>query len=499
MSNNTIRFGGKTGWSADVLIAALLAVLVLATRIPFRTRFLFNWDSVNFAFGMQQFNVTQHAPHPPGYFYYVEFARVINSRLGDANASLVLEGILFSAAAVAALYFLGSAMFSRSTGVVASLLLTTSVTFWSLGEVALSYVTLAFFSCLVALLTYKVAFEGRNLLPVLALAYSTAGGFRAELMLFLAPLFLIALYRQPWRRIILALVIALAAFLLWFGPTVWLSGGIRDYMAVFSAYTDSDVLHRYSFLYNGWKALAWSIKDTANYSFYALYATSLLLVVTIGVLITRRHQWKDRRVLLLAIWVAPILLFYTFIHIGDPGYVFSFMPGVLLVIAASLTSVSGDLKQRFHRNIVVPVLVFVLVANSAIFVFYPRVLTAPGLSQNDAAISAKLDYVKSHFAPDSVTLVSYALYKHLLYYLPQYRTSYWIDVRSPDPKDIPLPMTTLSVLLMDDDVIKPYDGSMPEERISLVPNKSVVYYIPVMKGTRLVYSGTTISLKYSSR
>src|SRR6266545_4038152 len=51
----------------DGLIAGTLAVLVLATRLPFRTQYLYNWDSGNFALALRQFDVTAHQPHPPGY------------------------------------------------------------------------------------------------------------------------------------------------------------------------------------------------------------------------------------------------------------------------------------------------------------------------------------------------------------------------------------------------------------------------------------------------
>ncbi|MDP3046832.1 MAG: glycosyltransferase family 39 protein, partial [Chloroflexota bacterium] len=119
---------------------------MLVTRLPFATRLLYSWDSVNFAEGMRGLDITRHAPHPPGYPYYVALARAVDTVLGDPNASLVLISIVFAALAVVATYCYGRLAFDEATGVVAALSLVGSLTFWAYGTVALSYTVLAFFS-----------------------------------------------------------------------------------------------------------------------------------------------------------------------------------------------------------------------------------------------------------------------------------------------------------------------------------------------------------------
>src|SRR5947209_8531368 len=49
---------------ALVLETALIAALAVATRLPFRTRYLMNWDAAQFALGLNQFDVVHHQPHP---------------------------------------------------------------------------------------------------------------------------------------------------------------------------------------------------------------------------------------------------------------------------------------------------------------------------------------------------------------------------------------------------------------------------------------------------
>src|SRR5258708_11986240 len=49
------------------LIATGFAILTFLSRVPFVGRYLFDWDSLQFALGMQRFDLASHRPHPPGY------------------------------------------------------------------------------------------------------------------------------------------------------------------------------------------------------------------------------------------------------------------------------------------------------------------------------------------------------------------------------------------------------------------------------------------------
>jgi hypothetical protein len=70
-------------------------VLVTAlTRFAFRSHYLYDIDSVNFALALDRFDPTAHQPHPPGYFLYVCLARFIRLIFRDANTSLVAISII---------------------------------------------------------------------------------------------------------------------------------------------------------------------------------------------------------------------------------------------------------------------------------------------------------------------------------------------------------------------------------------------------------------------
>ena len=89
-----------TGKGGRLDIFAILGISAIAlSRILFRSRLLYDIDSVNFALGIFRFDPAAHQPHPPGYFLYVCLARLVNLFLTDPNTALVAISIGASCAA----------------------------------------------------------------------------------------------------------------------------------------------------------------------------------------------------------------------------------------------------------------------------------------------------------------------------------------------------------------------------------------------------------------
>src|SRR5207302_6103247 len=132
------------GRGSFALAASALVIAAVATRLPFMTQTLYAFDSANYALAVRDFyNVAFHQPHPPGYPLYVFFARAIDLVVHDANRSLILEGIAWSAIAVVCTIGLARAMFGKGAALLAGALLLCTVGFWGYGEVAYPYVALA--------------------------------------------------------------------------------------------------------------------------------------------------------------------------------------------------------------------------------------------------------------------------------------------------------------------------------------------------------------------
>ncbi|MCA1724567.1 MAG: DUF2723 domain-containing protein [Thermomicrobia bacterium] len=470
--------GAGIGRRADAMIAAAFALLTVATRLPFRSHRAFNWDAVNFVLALHDYDVRLHHPQPPGYPVFVAMGRVLQVVIPDPNNALVAVAMLLSAGAVAALYLLGRTLFGQATGIIAALSLLCSVTFWTNGAVALAYPSLALFTTLVALLAWRCQQHAMRipiLLPLaLSAVYAIGGGFRPDLLLFLLPLWLFGHWRLPWRTIVLSGICVAVIVLAWFIPTIALSGGWSGYWKVFRAYTSNDVLRRYSVAENGPHALFVNIRDTTKYTGYALYALAL---PTAGAALWLVSQWRTVRdgrtavrlyIWLFGLWMSPMLLFYAWVHIGDPGYVFTFVPALLL-IAARFTVALPQVAERLHlgwlRRFVVPALMIaVIAANTGIFVFRPLPLTAHGIRQQDRTIDGKIAYVRAHGDPATTLLVAYESYRHWLLYLPDYRVQF-VDVTYGTQADrtVTLPPGVTRAVLMDSTLLTAIGDAAPSD------------------------------------
>lgn len=482
---------------ADAVWATGLAGLVLATRLPFRTHMLFNWDSANFALALQHFDVTQHRPHPPGYPLFVGTARLFYLLGLDANASLVATALLLSAGAVAALYLYGRLAYGRVVGVTAALLMAFGVSFWSAGEMALAYPALALFSTLVALFVHRSLVRGEGYALPATLAYAVGAGFRPDLLLLLGGLWLAGLWGQPRRTQAVCIIVALLVTLMWLVPTVLLSGGFSAYAAVLSSYFGVDVVEKYSSTQSGAAGLVRNLRDTASYLFYALYASTLPLAIGLLWLARRWRSLPLREVLLLAAWVVPIVLFYTVVHIGDPGYVFSFLPAALLIAARPLAAwwnagVPMPSQEKWRARAAAALMALVLLANAGVFLARPGVLTLPGLQANDASLRLRLEHIQASYPPESTLLLSYSTYKHLQFYLPQYTHSVWLDVYRPDEQEYAVPDGVEWVVLVDPELqAAPSPGL---ERVELGPAVSVSRIL-VRGGRIVVAQGARVEIR----
>ena len=178
---------GKIPTMKTAVTLISLSGITIITRLIFKSKLLYSWDSVNFAYGMQTFDIVKHRPHPPGYILYVSTARFINFLAGDENSSLVLLSIAMCVLAVIPLYALGKQMFNERYAVISVLLFITSPIAWFYSEVALSYEVEAFFSVAIAYACYRVLTGSVGWGYIGVLLLGMAGGFQCGIAGVLLP------------------------------------------------------------------------------------------------------------------------------------------------------------------------------------------------------------------------------------------------------------------------------------------------------------------------
>src|SRR5712691_1042415 len=173
---------------ADVGLGLGLALVTLGSRWPYRARMLYNWDAVQFALALYEFDVAKHQPHPPGYLLYVLLGRLLNAWLGDPTFAYVGLAMLFSAATTFVVFWLGKRLYDRVTATAAAALLAVSPLFWFYGSVGLTYAGEAFGASLAAVFAYGALRGDARYLYGGAVALGLAGGIRPSVLVLLFPL-----------------------------------------------------------------------------------------------------------------------------------------------------------------------------------------------------------------------------------------------------------------------------------------------------------------------
>ena len=451
------RVGGpaSASWSgSDRLVAASLFLITLLSRVPFRTGLLYAWDSVLYTRALDKFDVTAGHPQPPGHLYYVGLIWLVNRLTGDPNAAMVWISAFAAAGAVALLYRFGRMLFGRGIALGAAALLATSLSFWVYSEIAYPYTLLAFLSIACAAAIYQT-WQGRTrwVVPA-ALVLGVASGFREELLPFMLPLLVIGWYRKPPLLVTAAAGVLLAAAVAWYIPSALLSGGLAAYQNSSSAQTD--YLLRYSSVFGGGLgALEANALAFVRFLGWALSAAIPALAVFFACLLLPRFRrlWSDRRLLFLAVWSLPSILFYVFIHIGEYGYVFNFLPAALLIAVWGVATVAGQAANgrgdRFRKlAFAVPVALLVAV-NAGLFLAAPPAMSANRLAARETILRSKIETIKQDFDPGDTLVVSIFDEQQVDYYLPGYR-HFGMDPMEQPSAGMALPPEIREIVIFDD-------------------------------------------------
>ncbi|HEU5316545.1 MAG TPA: glycosyltransferase family 39 protein [Chloroflexota bacterium] len=421
-------------------LAAGLGLLTALSRIPFRSRTLFAWDSANFALALDRYNVAFHQPQPPGYPVYVASARVLHALMGDANAAYVWLSVVASGLAVTCLTLAADRLYGRRTAVLAAVLLATSSLLWGQGVVAYPYAFLTLFSALVAWLCMLIRESGAAwLVPVTAGAIALGAGFRSELLPFLSPLWLYASLsaRRSLRDRLTLLALGFGVMgivvLAWYVPMVVLSGGWSAYQAASGGY--------YAYFIQttsgAGKLLLGVLENTralVGFLYNGLGLALMPMVYFIGRYFSPPRVVADARVRFVLLWLGPPLVFYVTVHIGNPGYVLSLLPALSVYAAEAVLGLLEDVREalRSRGGWVLPAaglaVAAIGVSNTALFFAANGEGRWKEISQIDRIFERQLAEIRRAYPPESTLIVAYDRSRQYRYYLPQHKIELLFDV-----------------------------------------------------------------------
>jgi hypothetical protein len=128
----------------------------------------------------------------------------------------------------------------------------------------------------------------------------------------------------------------------------------------------------------------------------------------------------------------PAMAFYLLVHIGEAGYVFSFLPATLIAAGAGLARAAEAIVENLPRALAatreparraalaVGLAALVLPYHTWLFVGSGRLVSAERLACKDEAIAAAIGRIRADFPPATTEIVTSTYLQHLAIYLPEY-------------------------------------------------------------------------------
>ena len=420
--------------TSRVVLSALLFVAGGLSRLLFVGPVPINWDAVQFALGVERFDLHMHQPHAPGYILYVLMGRAINLLVGDPSVSLALLSVLASALAAPLVYLSALDMLDdHAVALGAALLVLGSPLALYYGSVGLTYVPEMVLSAAVGWAAWRVrkAPSIRSAMVMGALL-GVAGGVRQTSIVVLLPLCIWALWPPRSRSISRKAMAAFGATLvgvtlLWLVPLVALSGGPSAYLRENSllAQTTSGQTSIFAVGIGG---------PAYNFTFEGLsLAVGLAFgVIPLGLWAARVIRFSLASDLkgLMAWWVLPALAFYGLTHIGQYGYVLVVLPPLAMLSALCARVLVGT-GARFASRAVLVCGVLSL-PSAGYFLWAQGPTTASSISLNNTYWEG-VRSVLQEADPDHTVLVSSVEwdgpFRHAGYLLPVYHTYAYGDER----------------------------------------------------------------------
>ncbi len=198
-----------TGFRAALGLGLLFAALYFLTRSPS----LDEWDSVQFALGVGDFNLWRHQPHPPGYPLYIGAGWAVTHLLPlDVPASLQLVSALGGGLSVACWFAMVRRRFGDLTATLTALTLGCLLISWMSSTKVL---TDPLGAGLLAL-TLFLATEERG--AVAGFAGAMAVGARPQNFPVVALILGMAAWGKGWRRWAIDFGTFAGGCLCWLGP-----------------------------------------------------------------------------------------------------------------------------------------------------------------------------------------------------------------------------------------------------------------------------------------
>jgi hypothetical protein len=407
--------------SREMRPLVVLVVAVAFTRFMFRSHYLYDLDSVNFALAIQRFDPRVHQPHPPGYFLYICLGRLLNIGFHDANLALVVLSIVASCGVAVVVYKMTLDWFGSTAAQFAGIFFLFSPLAWFHGIVALTYIVEAFFSGLLGYLCWRIYCGRAELIVPAAIVLGVSAGVRPSSLVFLAPLFLFSLLAAAPKKRWMGLAVLVLTLAAWFVPMIAISGGLKAYFDALASLWR--MVPSKGTVFNS--SPANSIARAFTIFFIYLLTFGAASLVPLRALAGTAHADPRKRNFTL-VWISPALCFFTF------GYLKFVNSGYLLLLCApaclwlGLWAAEWYNATAWRRSLKLATIAVCVALNVVIFIASPFYCSYLQVRRFEAELESIRTSLPEIASADDTLIVSFDShfngFRHAGYYLPDYLT-----------------------------------------------------------------------------
>lgn len=338
--------------------AAFTALL----RLPFAAHHLWDHDSIQFALGVEHYDLAAHQPHPPGYPLYIGILKALAAAGIDALHGMVALSIVAAAVGAFCLVLLVGRLAPAAperAAILAAALYATNPLLWFYAELPLVYAVEGGLTVAIAWAVLRMG-EGRWAFLWACALFALAAGIRQSTAVLLAPLFLFGVLtawrqgRLPLGRIAAGAALGAALVATWLVPLLAAAGGYAAYRHLSSDHF-RQLLPYTSILYGGGvAALAHNLEILVKWGLQGILPGAVALAILVAA--TPRRAGESWRALLarapfFLAWAAPPILFFALFHITKAGYTLVHLPALLAMLAVAASPLLRAPRPAFAATL----------------------------------------------------------------------------------------------------------------------------------------------------